>query len=205
VSTRCCWYGSSLNVSFLWHGTGGQFSGGLPGTLQELAIEGTCSAPAQVDAASGFTNSGFIELAATGCASDASISMPGTTLTNKGLINVLSGSIGGARVISGNLAQQKNIGFDHNVTLYVNGDFVQVKKTIFRTLVFGDNDFGSLSVSGSATLNGTLSVVTFVSYKPSVGAMLPIVAAASRSGVFSKAPKLHFGARYLAPSIRPPA
>ena len=195
---------SSNSVSFLWHGVGGQLTGGLPGALQEVAVEGTCSAPAGVDVASNFTNAGFIELAAAGCASDASINMPGATLTNLGLINVLSGSTGGARVINGNLSQQKNFGLDHKVTLQVNGNFAQIgRTTIFRSLVFGDSDFGKVSVSGAATLNGTLSILSLASYKPSVGATLALITSGTRSGTFRKITGTSFGARYLAPVYSP--
>jgi hypothetical protein len=183
-----------------YEGYGSELRGNLsPG--QYLTIEGSCNANgvgtsywgsnAILEASSSFTNAGTITLTdgsgggpTCNSGTEARLNLPsGATLTNTGTINAEAG-LGGQRTLQGATNDEGTIALQPGVTLQENGSYSQGKSGRLRTAIGGTSDFGALSVSGTATLAGTLELAQVNGFKAPKGQRFAIVAAGSRSGGF---------------------
>jgi fibronectin-binding autotransporter adhesin len=159
----------------------------LNGTVRSgeaLSIQSTCGEHAVVTAGS-FTNVGTIELTnGDGCGNNATLNLKGGTLTNNGGTVTVAEPHGGTRAIEGNVTNLGTVGVAAGATLKVTGSYTQTSAGRFKTLIASSSSFGSLSVSGAATIAGLL-VVRQEAFKASLGQKYAIVTAASLTGTFA--------------------
>jgi hypothetical protein len=153
-------------------------------TTDSLLIESTCSEHAVVTATASFFVAGKIELTnGDGCGNNATLNMKGGTLTNNGTLAV-DNPHGGVREIEGNLINNRNVTVAPGETLQVTGNYTQGSAGIFTTQISGASSFGSLSVTGSATIAGTLTVHQ-VSFKATLGQKFAFLSSAALTGQFA--------------------
>ncbi len=161
----------------------------LSGTVRSheiLAIESTCSENAVTSAVASFTNSGKIELTnGDGCANNATLNMKGGTLTNTGTLNAAKPH-GGTRAFEGSLTNSGTVVIAAGVTLQVSGNFTQQSAGNFKTRIASASSFGSMSVKGTATIDGTLIMLEVSPFKASAGQKYAILSGASLTGTFAK-------------------
>ena len=174
--------GNALSVD--WQGTGA-LSGNVAAG-QSLTLDSTCTRNAIVNAAASFTNSGTLLMTASGCGNISQLSLPGKTMTNKGTLQVDAGS-GGTRVLNGNLTNQKLVQVAAGLTLQVvnGGAYTQTSTGQYKTLIDASGNRGQLSVSGTATLAGTLAIGRNPAFQPTSGSFL-VISAATRTGTVAK-------------------
>ncbi len=137
-------------------------------------------------AAGSFTNTGKIELTnGDGCGNNATLNLKGGTLTNVSALNIEEPH-GGARTIQGSVVNEATLLVASGATLQITENFSQTS-TGGRLKVFitGSSTFGSLSITGSATLAGTLAVREVAPFKATLGQKFAILKAASVSGTFA--------------------
>ncbi len=178
---------SSIRLrSYYDHLTGNIASG------QSLAIEACVGGgnPAIVDAASGFSNEGSLTVtSAKHSGADCGgndydiLNLASGTLTNTGTIAVEPGT-GGERKLEGSLTNDRLLSLGAGTTLKVTGAYTEAKAGTLETMLGGTADFGALSVSGSATLAGTVLARQVNPFKGELGQKFAILTAASRSGSF---------------------
>jgi hypothetical protein len=168
---------------------------GLSGNIspsQTLVIEGCVGSgyPGYVEAATGFSNEGTIILTSakhgtSDCGgNDASrLTLASGTLTNTGTIDI-EPSVGGERQLNGNLTNDRLLSLGAGTTLKLTGAYTEANAGTLQAMIGGTADFGSLSVSGSATLAGTVWARQVNSFKGESGQKFAILSAASRSGSF---------------------
>jgi len=99
-------------------------------------------------------------------------------------LNVLAGSA----VNAGNLTVNAGTLFiDQQTTVHVSGTYTQTFIGILQLAIGGTltNQYGSLSVAGTASLNGTLYILPSNGYTPSLGDTQKIVTAGTVTGTFS--------------------
>lgn len=173
--------------SITMHNSPNTLSGNLAAG-QTLTLEGCdngSSGSAVATAASSFTNAGAIVLTGTGgCAgsnSEARLEISSGTLTNDGTIEAVPGW---TRAIKGNLQNNKTLSLVAGVTLSVSGTYAQSKAATLVTAVSGPATAGALSVGGTATIAGTLSIVQ--QFKASKGEKFTILSSSALSGKFKK-------------------
>src|SRR5580692_7081815 len=168
-----------------------QLSGNIS-SGQLLAIEGCAGGgyPAYVDAASGFSNEGAIALTSakhsgTDCGGNdtSQLTLEGGTLTNTGTISTEPGT-GGERKLEGSLTNDRLLSLGAGTTLKLTGGYTEAKAGTLETMIGGTSNFGALSVTGSATLAGTVLARQVDSFKGENGQKFAILSAASRSGAF---------------------
>ncbi len=159
---------------------------------QALAIEACAGGgnPAIVDAASGFSNEGSLTVTSAkhngaDCGGNdyAILNLASGTLTNTGTIAVEPGT-GGERKLEGSLSNDRLLSLGAGTTLKVTGSYTEAKAGTLETMLGGTSDFGALSVSGSATLAGTVLARQVNPFKGELGQKFAILTAASRSGSF---------------------
>ncbi len=159
--------------------------GGAPAVGQTLELQaiGCGESSAQTMAASA-TNAGTILMSSTGCGGNPdTLTLPkGDALTNTGTITAVGGS-GGTRTLTGNLINAGTVGPSDGPTLTVTGNFTQ--KAAGRLDVTVPTSTATLTVSGSATLAGTLQAVPTSGSTFTAGASFPALSAGSVSGTFT--------------------
>jgi PKD domain/IPT/TIG domain len=169
-----------------------QLSGNIS-SGQSLLIEGCVGSgyPAYVEAAKGFSNEGTITLTSakhsgSDCGgNDASrlLLAKSGTLTNTGTIDVEPGT-GGERQLEGSLTNNGLLSLGAGTTLKLTGGYTEAAAATLETMIGGTSDFGALSVTGAATLAGTVWVRQVNSFKGELGQKFAVLGAASRSGAF---------------------
>ena len=167
------------------HGEGSTVSGTI-NKGQILAIQSTCSEHARTTAAGGFLSSGTITLTnGDTCGNNATLSVSGGTLENKGTLNDESPH-GGARTIEGSVKNEKTLSLAAGQALKVTGTFVEGKKATLKTAIASASSFGALAVTGSSTIDGTLSIAAAKTFFGKAGESFAILSSSSRSGTFAK-------------------
>ena len=160
----------------------------LSGTInvgQTLSLQSTCAEHAVVSAAS-FLNSGTLDLTnGDGCGDNVTLNLAGGTLENKGTLNSESPH-GGSRTIEGSVKNEKTVSLSASETLKVTGTFTQGKKATLKTAIAGSSSFGALSVTGTATLDGSLSLTQTKPFLGKAGESFAILASSARTGTFAK-------------------
>ncbi len=150
---------------------------------QTLQIASTCGEHAVLTAGS-FTNNGTIELTnGDSCGDNATLNMKGGTLTNHEKLVAVE-LHGGVRTIEGNLVNQALLRLEAGQTLHVTGNFSQTSIGRVKTLIASASSFGSLAVTGSATLAGALVLRQVEPFKATLGQTFAIVAGGSIGGKF---------------------
>jgi hypothetical protein len=182
-----------LTLNYVEHGSGRLGLRGastLSGTIRSgetLVLESTCSEHAIVSTAGSFENKGTLELTnGDGCGNNAILNLKGGTLTNtsSGALNI-DNPHGGVREIEGNLVNNAPLGIAAGATLQVTGSYTQSSVGRLKTFIASASSYGVLSVTGAATIAGTLVLRPAVSFKGSLGQTYPILTSASLTGTFT--------------------
>ena len=180
-----------LTLNYTEHGSGTiqlRGSSNLSGTVrsgERLMIASTCSEHAVVTAAGSFNANGTLELTnGDSCGNNATLNLKGGTLTNNGTL-VVARLHGGARTIEGNLVNNLIVSLAAGETLHVTGTYTQASAGRLKTFVAGVAEFGVLSVTGTATLAGTLVVRQVEPFKASSPQTYPILSSAALTGTFA--------------------
>lgn len=192
--------------AFTWHGTGDLTGNVAKG--QRITVEGTPASPAVLTAAAGFTNSGAIALTARGGDAEATISMPGRTLVNKGELRAGYGPDGGGRTLVGNVSNRKTVVLELGLT--VAGTYTQTAVATFLPFFWEPTAWGSLTASGGATLAGKIKFFRGIPapgagvFVPTPGSAFPVIDAPTVSGTFSTllTPKVS-SSDYFTPTYSP--
>jgi fibronectin-binding autotransporter adhesin len=172
---------------------------------QALVIEGTNSENALTTAASGFSNAGSITLTQIQNEGDNStLAITTGTLVNKATITVEQGPGSGTRRIEANVANEKSLIIGAGATLTITGTYTQTKKAILQTTIAGSSDFGQLSVTGAATISGTLTIVQGKPFTPKKGESFLVLSSSKLTGKYKvkggkiakTKPKLSYKATY---------
>jgi hypothetical protein len=152
---------------------------------ETLVIASTCgeNATATTTTKSFFTAGTFELTNAENCGNNATINVKGGKLTNDGKFDVDDAS-GGGRSIEGSLINTYLLSISADETLKVNGSYTQAPEATFKTIIAGASEFGAISVSGSASIAGTLRVDQVPPFKASAGQAYAILSAASLTGTF---------------------
>jgi hypothetical protein len=160
----------------------------LSGTMssgQVLSIQSTCGEHARTTALS-FASSGTIVLTnGDGCGDNATLSLGGGTLENKGTVSAEKAS-GGSRTIEGSLKNEKTVSLSVSSTLKVTGSYTQGKKGTLKTAIASGQNFGALVATGTATVGGTLQLAPAKGFVPSPGQSWGVLSGSARSGAFAK-------------------
>ncbi len=182
-----------LDLDYTEHGSGpialrgtSTLSGAVS-TGQTLALQSSCSEPASVTAAAGFTNNGTLELTnAETCRSYATLHLKKETLTNNGLLTIANPH-GGGRTIEGNVINNGVVSLAAGEILDIggSGNYTQTSTAKLHTFIAGTSDFGSMSVAGAATLAGTLILSQTAPFQGSLGQAFTIVASPALTGAFA--------------------
>ena len=116
------------------------------------------------------------------------------TLTNNGTLQAVNGGSLSISALTANHAGTFRAGV--NSLVQVNGVLSQAAAGLFFVDVqgLGITNFGRVTVTGGATLDGTLSVNFVNSYVPNVGDSFQVVTYASRTGAFSAVNPIGLGA-----------
>lgn len=161
----------------------------FPNKGQTLELQSTCSKNASISAAS-FTNAGTIVLTnGDGCGNNVTFSLAGGTLTNKATIKA-EHAAGGGRTIEAPVVNEKTVGVSVGGTLKVQGSYTQTKKGTYAPGVNTGLSAGLLTVSGTATLEGSLSLAQTKGLTATEGQKVAVLGAASLSGTFTKLKKV---------------
>jgi filamentous hemagglutinin len=165
-------------------GEGSTVKGSVAGD-QVLVIQSTCSSHAKTTVAGALTNFGTINLTnGDSCGNNATLSLGGSTLTNKGTIDS-ENPHGGARTIEGALLNEGTVTLSAGESLKVTGAYNQSSKGKLRSSIASASSFGSLAVSGSATIAGELIVSQVPPFAGSLGQTFAILGSAELSGTFA--------------------
>jgi hypothetical protein len=166
------------------HGEGTTLTGAVS-SGQVLLIQSTCSSHAKTTVAGNYTNLGTITLTnGDTCGNNATLTLGGNTLTNKGTINSESPH-GGTRTIEGSLTNEGTVALSAGETLKVTGAYTQAAAGTLKVKIASASSFGALSATGTATLGGTLNVSPVSPFVGSLGQTFAIVGAASLTGTFA--------------------
>ncbi len=171
------------------------YYGHLTGNIsqgQTLVVEGCVGSgnPAIVYAKAAFENAGTIELTSadhsgSGCGtSDYSmLRMEAGTLTNTGTILVEPG-IGGERKIEGAFDNERFLSLSDAVPLTVSGTFTQGTNGTLIEPIASTSSYGEVSVSGKASLGGTLDIEPLGGFKGELGQKFTPITDASHENAF---------------------
>ncbi len=149
-----------------------------------LVVASTCSENAILATTYGIINRGLSTITMTNgdeCANNVTLAGP---VSNVGKLYV-EDSHGGVRSIEGDLTNNGIVALGAGVALRVAGDYLQTSTGRLRTFIAGASDYGSLSVSGQATLAGTLAVRQTSPFKASLEQAFAILQSASLTGTFA--------------------
>ena len=156
-------------------------------TGNTLILQSTCSEHAVITDASSLESFGLIEMTnGDGCGNNVTLTLKeGTgTLTNGGTLSILEPH-GGTRTIAGNLVNKATVSLAAAAHLQVNGTYTQTSAGQLRSFIGSASEFGSMTVSGAATIAGLASPRKVGTFKPTLGQEFAILKAASLSGTFS--------------------
>lgn len=141
-----------------------------------------------------FTTSGIV-LAEAGTMnfSDSFTHTAGTTTLGPGNIQVngtmqLSGGVlNGAGTITGNVQNDAEVapGVSGIGTIAITGNYTQSSTGVITAEIGGTSQFDQVSVSGTATLDGTFQATLINGYQPPNGQQFPMLTFASRTGAFA--------------------
>ena len=169
------------------NGTGGQIINASTGTFGKTGGTGSSTV------STAFTNTGRIyagsgTLNLPGLSSNAGIiELAGATLATSTLTNAGGGIIEGSGTVITPLLDNSGIvrpgGIGATGTLTVLGNYAQGASGTLEVELAGPTTYDVLSVSGNATLNGTLDIAT-PSYTPASGSVHGVVNYASGTGNF---------------------
>jgi hypothetical protein len=181
----------NLTLNYTEHGSGRIALRGtstLTGSIkseERLMLQSTCSAHAVITAAAGISNHGAIELTnGDGCGNNVTLNLSGGTLTNAGAVNI-DKVHGGARTIQGNLLNSQTVFLAAGEKLQLGGNFTQTSTGKLKSFIASVATFGSLSVTGSSTLGGTLVSHQTGSFKGTLGQKFAILSSGSVTGTFA--------------------
>ena len=112
------------------------------------------------------------------------------TLSSNGTVNIQGGSLTGPGWIYGNLtnAGQLDPGGDSPGILYITGNYTQTKSGTLSVNVAGPDpgtEYDQLIITGSATVDGTLSISAVNEFDPNESETFPIMTFKSSSGKFA--------------------
>jgi hypothetical protein len=151
---------------------------------ETLVLQSTCSENAVATAAGSFNNNGTLELTnGDGCGNNVTLNLKGGTLTNNGTLNIDEPNAG-SRTIQGNVTNAAVVGLGAGATLQLSGNYTQASSGRLKTFIASSSSFGSMSVSGTATIAGTL-ILRQGSFKASLGQKYAILSGASLTGTFA--------------------
>jgi fibronectin-binding autotransporter adhesin len=156
-------------------------------TGNTLILQSTCSENATITDASSLESFGLIEMTnGDGCGNSATLTLKegAGTLTNGGTLSILEPH-GGSRTIVGGLVNKATVSLAAAAHLQVNGTYTQTSAGQLRSFIGGASEFGSMTVSGAATIAGLASPRKVGTFKPTLGQAFAILNAASLSGSFS--------------------
>jgi hypothetical protein len=156
-------------------------------TGNTLILQSTCSENASITDASSLESFGLIEMTnGDGCGDDVTLTLKEGigTLTNGGTLSILEPH-GGSRTIAGNLVNKATVSLAAAAHLQVNGAYTQTSAGQLRSFIGSASEFGSMTVSGVATIAGLASPRKVGTFKPTLGQSFAILNAASLSGTFS--------------------
>ena len=152
---------------------------------QVLEIQSTCAQHA-VTASAAFVNSGTLDLTnGDGCGNNATLSLGGGTLENKGTINAEEPH-GGTRTIEGSVKNEKTVSLSAGATLKLTAGFTQGKKGTLKTAVASGSSYGILAASGAASIDGSLQLVQSKTFLGKAGESFAILTSSARTGTFAK-------------------
>ncbi len=156
----------------------------LPAKGQTLLLQSSCSKNATLSAPA-FTNEGTIVLEnGDGCGNNVTLSLSGT-LTDKGTIKVEHDS-GGSRTIEAAIVNEKTLSVAAGQTLTVHGTYTQGKKGTYATGIASSSSFGVLTVTGTASIGGALSIVQAKGLTVSEGQKFAVLGSSALTGTFAK-------------------
>jgi hypothetical protein len=151
---------------------------------ETLMLQSTCSENVVATAAGSFNNNGTLELTnGDGCGNNVTLNLKGGTLTNNGTLNVEEPH-GGTRLIQGNVTNAAVVGLGAGVALQLSGNYIQASSGRLKTFIASSSSFGAMSVSGAATIAGTL-ILRQGSFKASLGQKYAILSGTSLTGTFA--------------------
>jgi len=166
-------------------------SSSLSGTInkgQTLSLQSTGGENAAISAAS-FLSSGTIVLTnGDGAGNSVTLNLAGGTLENKGKLEVERAN-GGSRTIEGAIKNEKTLFLGAGATLKLTGNYSQGKKATLEVAINSASSFGSMSVGGTASLEGALTLKQSKTFKPASGEKFAIITAGTRTGTFAKVNK----------------
>jgi hypothetical protein len=157
--------------------------GGKEGS-QTLKVAGTCSQNAELATSAGISVSSYGTIAMTnsgGCASNVTLT---GAVSDAGALTVEAAG-GGARSIEGNLTDTHRVSLAAGAALHVTGSFTQAHAGSIWDYVAGASSFGVLSVSGAATLEGSLVLFQTAPFRALLGESFAILGSASLTGAFA--------------------
>jgi hypothetical protein len=162
---------------------------GTIGPKQTLSIQNYSNQSATDTAAVSFTNDGMIILTdgpgQNGQPVTLIVAAGAGTLTNKGTVTT-EADAGGSRTIEGSLKNEKILFLGAGIGLKVTGTYTQTKAGTFKTAVASSSSYGSLSVTGAASIAGILAVSPVNKFKASLGQSYSVLSSSALTGTFSK-------------------
>ncbi|HXA53358.1 MAG TPA: S53 family peptidase [Solirubrobacteraceae bacterium] len=158
---------------------------GAAGGSQTLVVASTCSQDAELAAGAGISIGSTATLTMTNGDSCAnSVTLAGA-VSDSGVLDVEAAQ-GGARSITGDLTDAARVFLAAGTALHVTGDYTQTHVGRLRDYIASASSFGSLSVSGAATLEGALALFPTASFHASLGESFAIIGSASLTGAFTE-------------------
>ncbi len=163
----------------------------LSGTIsfgQVLSIQSTSSEHAVVTPTlvkGVYTSNGTLVLTnGDGAGNNATISLSGGTFTNNGTLDAEEPH-GGVRTIEGNLKNEKTVVLGAGADLKVTGTYTQGKSGTLKTEINSGSSYGALSITGTAAIDGTLTLVQSKTFLAKAGETFAILSSAALTGTFA--------------------
>jgi fibronectin-binding autotransporter adhesin len=189
IETGTLTYTGSGKSVIAMRNTGNTLVGAPESSKQTLSIQNNTNQTASVSTAASFTNKGVIILTDGPSTNGQSVSLVvaagAGTLTNKGTVTIEHVD-GGSRTIQGSIVNEKTLSITAPATLGVTGTYTQGKTGTFKTEVAGSGDNGVLSVTGAASLGGTLAVGQTKTFKAKAGETFSVLSSPTVTGTFAK-------------------
>ena len=119
----------------------------------------------------------------------ASTTLNGGELSpNSGLIDIEAGTLTGTGTLNGNLDVDNGGQFNPTGPVTIYGSYTQGEGGAFDVSIGGPNagtDFPQVTVTGTASFDGTLDVVLLNGYAPALASVFPLMTFTSSSGDFA--------------------
>ena len=114
------------------------------------------------------------------------------TFNNSGTVNVQAGTLS----VTSPGTNSRNISIAPGAAYAVSGNWTLVATSVIDSQVRGTGagDRGLVTVSGTATLNGTLNISFVNGFDPAVATSFPVLTYGSRSGTFGSVTSSGLGA-----------